>query len=564
MKYLNKNATLIFHEKEYSYEEIKENLNEIKKKLLNCPDIQKTPVAITMERVPKLIFSIVALLELSIPFVPILLSTPQERKNYMFTKAGIENLLCLNKTGDVIIKKLELNDLSITDMNENIREQSMHGLAYILFTSGTTGKPKAVEVTSKGLDNFIEGIREKIGFSLKERIGCFTDFTFDIFFLESIFSLSQGLTVVLADENERRNPGKLLKLISQSNIETIQMTPSGMNMLITCDENYKVLKGIRKFLIGGECFPDVLLNQLQKNTKAEIYNMYGPTETTIWSIIANLTNSEIVHIGTPICNTKIKILDENLEEVLNGNKGEICILGEGLARGYCNDIEQTNSAFVKLDGGERCYRTGDVGCKCSGGYFVCNGRKDNQIKLHGHRIELEEIEQVVLEMDCVVATAACYDKMLHERIVLFYITNGNVDKQMIVDYLIKKMPQYMIPSYIVKLEKFIYNSSGKKDRFAILKSWMEQQKTSKIVLMKNDQFEKILNIIRKYVLDSEIIIKDSMTFSDIGIDSLSYIQLIADIEESFEMEFEDEMLIIDAYENLTSFASYVETRMKKH
>ena len=158
---------------------------------------------------------------------------------------------------------------------------SSNDIAYINYTSGSTGTPKGVEITRASLFNFIEGISEIIDFTSKKRIACLTTVSFDIFFLESIVALYKGLTVVLANEEEQRNPKLMAKLIQDNAVDMIQMTPSRMQLLLNHDKELSCLKNVKEIMIGGETFPLSLLRTLQEKTVAKIYNMYGPTETTI-------------------------------------------------------------------------------------------------------------------------------------------------------------------------------------------------------------------------------------------------------------------------------------------
>lgn len=221
-------------------------------------------------------------------------------------------------------------------------------VVYILYTSGTTGTPKGVKVTWEGLLNFIEGISEIIDFSPGKRIACFTTVAFDIFFLESIMALYKGLTVVLANEDEQRNPRLMAKLIHDNAVDMVQMTPSRMQVLLNHDKELSCLKNVKEIMIGGEAFPLGLLKTLQAKTNAKIYNMYGPTETTIWSTVSDLTQKDRIDIGRPIKNTEVYIVDESLSILPEGQVGEICIAGKGLARGYVGKNDLTIEKFIYL------------------------------------------------------------------------------------------------------------------------------------------------------------------------------------------------------------------------
>lgn len=272
------------------------------------------------------------------------------------------------------------------DENETVdfREESNKSeSAYILYTSGTTGIPKGVEVTREGLFNFIEGISEIIDFSAGKRIACFTTVSFDIFILESIMALYRGLVVVLANEDEQRNPRLMAKLIQDNEVDMVQMTPSRMQLLLNYDKELSCLKNVKEIMIGGESFPLSLLRRLKEKTNAKIYNMYGPTETTIWSTVSDLTQKDRIDIGRPIKNTEVYIVDESLSILPEGQVGEIYIAGKGLARGYVGKNDLTIEKFIYLPQKPdvRVYRTGDMGRYLPDGDLEYLGRTDNQVKI---------------------------------------------------------------------------------------------------------------------------------------------------------------------------------------
>lgn len=196
-------------------------------------------------------------------------------------------------------------------------------------------------------------------------------------------ALYKGLTVVLANDDEQRSPKLMAKLIQDNDVDMIQMTPSRMQLLLNHDKELSCLKNAKEIMIGGEPFPLSLLRTLQEKTTAKIYNMYGPTETTIWSTVSELTNKDRIDIGHPIKNTEIYIVDENLSILPDGEAGEICIAGKGLAKGYVNRDDLTAEKFIYLlqKPDVRVYRTGDLGCYLPDGDFEYLGRTDNHWSL---------------------------------------------------------------------------------------------------------------------------------------------------------------------------------------
>lgn len=319
-------------------------------------------IGILLDRNVALISTIYNCFFNNITYVPLDLSWPDERINDVVSIAQIDAVLTNKKHAHRLnnIKTIVVDDESAVSFEKN---HNSNEIAYILFTSGSTGTPKGVEVKRESLFNFIEGISEIIDFSEEKRIACLTTVSFDIFFLESIMALYKGLTVVLANDDEQRNPNLMAKLIQDNAVDMIQMTPSRMQLLMNRDRELSCLKSVKEIMIGGESFPLSMLRTLQAKTTAQIYNMYGPTETTIWSAVSDLTRKERIDIGRPIKDTKIYIVDEELSILPNGQSGEICIAGDGLAKGYIGRDDLTAKMFIFLPQKPdvRVYRTGDMG-----------------------------------------------------------------------------------------------------------------------------------------------------------------------------------------------------------
>ena len=285
-------------------------------------------------------------------------------------------------------------------------------------------------------------------------------------------ALQKGLTVVLANEDEQRNPKLMAKLIQNNAVDMIQMTPSRMQLLLNHDKELSCLQNVKEIMIGGESFPLSLLKTLQEKTSAKIYNMYEPTETTIWSAVSDLTVKKRIDIGHPIKNTEIYIVDENLYILPSGQAGEICISGKGLAKGYVGRDNLTSEKFLCLPQKPdiKVYRTGDMGRYLPDGDLEYLGRTDNQVKIRGHRIELEEIENHInqyngIKQSVVVALEISEtDKILNA----FFTSENEVDSKDIKDYLSLKLPDYMIPVRFKRVEEFIQTVNGKIDRKRVL------------------------------------------------------------------------------------------------
>jgi len=547
-------------------------LNNKNKNTYNCNLIDVSDnnmVGILLNRSISLITTIYSCFKNRITYLPLDPDWPNQRINDIVSANNLNMIIttvenynrvkCPNKI--IVDKKSNVNFFG------EIRENE---ISYILYTSGSTGQPKGVEVKRESLYNFIDGVSEIIDFSPLKRIACFTTVSFDIFFLESVMALEKGLTVVLANEDEQRNPKLMANLIQNSHIDMIQMTPSMMQMLLLYDKELFCLKHVQEIMIGGEPFPLNLLQALQKKTSAKIYNMYGPTETTIWSTVSELTHKKRIDIGRPIKNTEIYIVDEKLSILPSGQVGEICVAGAGLAKGYLGRDELTNESFLFLPQKPeiRIYRTGDFGRYLPEGDLEYLGRKDNQVKIRGHRIELEEIESFINQYDHINQSIVILLEVNRDDKILqaFYTSDNYIDQKKISNYLRTKLPEYMIPTVYKRVEYFIQTSNGKIDRKNVMECIeMEVDKPlpgDTNVDNLNDIQKKAFNTIISnlgLIVDGNISLET--VFTDIGLDSITFVKIIVDLENEFKFEFDHEKLLLNEFTTVKSMIGYIESKI---
>lgn len=513
---------------------------------------------ILMKRSPDLICSICMCLEKGITYIPIDPTCPKDRLKYIIDNANPNDII-----SDVDLDIKFIPSLQTISVEKDV--------VYILYTSGTTGTPKGVKVTRDGLFNFIEGISEIIDFSPGKRIACFTTVAFDIFFLESIMALYKGLTVVLANEDEQRNPRLMAKLIHDNAVDMVQMTPSRMQLLLNHDKELSCLKNVKEIMIGGEAFPLSLLKTLQAKTNAKIYNMYGPTETTIWSTVSDLTQKDRIDIGRPIKNTEVYIVDESLSILPEGQIGEICIAGKGLAKGYVGKNDLTIEKFIYLPQKPdvRVYRTGDMGRYLPDGDLEYLGRTDNQVKIRGHRIELEEIESHLNQIDGIHQAVVIASEISETNKMLqaFYTSDTTLDQKEITDYLSSKLPEYMIPVRFKRVESFIQTANGKLDRKRVLEC--EEIKTSDGLPEESTLSElsavpqKAFGVIKSTLAPKNEDVTLETSLGKAGVDSITFVTLVVALECEFNFEWDDEMLLITAFSTIRSMVEYVESRVSE-
>jgi nucleoside-diphosphate-sugar epimerase/aryl carrier-like protein len=300
-----------------------------------------------------------------------------------------------------------------------------------------------------------------------ESIASVTNIVFDIFVTESILPLLNGLTVYFADDDEVFSQQKLSDLIQSNRIDVMQTTPTKMKGYMLDKDNLSYLSKLKTIILGGEALTSDLYLELKMHTNAEIHNIYGPAETTVWSTNAQITSTDIT-IGKPIANTQIYILDRNRKPMPIGVAGELCISGDGVGKGYLNRPELTAEKFIPnpFIEGKTMYCTGDLARWRTDGELEYLGRIDTQVKIRGLRIELGEIESVMSGFDGIGLTAVAdkRDDDNRQYLVGYYTSSKDVDEKALRQHLSAKLPKYMVPNYFVRLEQMPMTASGKIDR----------------------------------------------------------------------------------------------------
>jgi amino acid adenylation domain-containing protein len=345
-----------------------------------------------------------------------------------------------------------------------------HGAAYVIYTSGSTGKPKGVVIPHSALVNFLLAMRDRLGFGAADRLVAVTTVGFDIAGLELFLPLLSGARVVIADRDTVLDPSALLDLISTTQATTVQATPTLWQALAAEAEvtsRDAVLRDVR-VLVGGEALPPALAERLRAVAGA-VFNVYGPTETTIWSTAADV-RTQGTSIGTPIWNTRVHVLDARLRPVPPGVPGELYIAGDGLALGYFNRHGLTSERFVADPfgpPGSRMYRTGDLVRRSADGVLHYQSRVDHQVKIRGFRIELGEIE-AALNTHPGVAEARVVvreDRPGHKQLVGYVVGHAGSDE--LRAHVAKTLPDYMVPAALLNLDAFPLTPNGKLDRSAL-------------------------------------------------------------------------------------------------
>ncbi|MBS4916009.1 MAG: non-ribosomal peptide synthetase [Clostridiales bacterium] len=556
--------------KHISYNWLQNCIDRIAKEISMIPCQSKQMGAIVLDRSPEMIAAIMAMLQMKITFVPIDPNFPKERIAWMIQDAQVDFIVSQSKY-QPLCDGIPSCFLDQPCTEETIGDDSKFGenhLAYVAYTSGTSGNPKGVMVTRKGLFNFIEGLAKRIPFEGVHRIACFTTISFDIFFVESIAALFYGWEIVLASEEEKDNPRRMAKLLTEEKIEVLQLTPSRLQLLYNYDAQLESLQSVKILMVGGEPFPDSLLKCLQQKTNAKIYNMYGPTECTIWATVSELTHKEHADIGMPLPNIGVWVVDDVLRPVPTGQIGELCLSGVCLAAGYHKQQALTARSFCPLpENGTFLYRTGDYVRFLPSGDLDYIGRKDNQIKLHGYRIELEEIEHNLQCHPAIERAIALAEGTEEQKAIV--LTYSRLKKKEVCDHELRlwlkdRIPEYMLPARYVEIQRYPFTANGKVDRKA-LESLIKKKKPEECEshAPASCYEQEIWNAIQSVRNQSDGSAPAEATLMELGIDSLSFIRIAVHLEEALGFEFEDRMLDYRLFETVRELSDYVSNQLKK-
>ncbi|NNL90002.1 MAG: amino acid adenylation domain-containing protein [Marinicaulis sp.] len=432
-------------------------------------------IGICVGRSFDMVAAVIAIIRCGCAFVPLDPEFPVARLRHMLEDSDLD-LVLADERGAAILGSekpalLELGAISGDEQYSAAPAVAQNDLAYIIYTSGSTGKPKGVCVEHSNLTNFLFGMAVQNLVRPGETLLAVTTLSFDIAGLELFLPLVMGGAIVIASDEETYDGERLKEFIEQYSVDVMQATPSTWRLLI--EAGWRGRNGFRA-LCGGEKMPEDVAETLAKGCD-EVWNLYGPTETTIWSMCYRVMPGDAsIPIGEPIANTDIYILDKAGRETPVGIPGEIYIGGAGVARGYLNNIELTSERFIldPVKGGEaRIYRTGDMGRQLPNGNFEYRGRIDDQVKIRGYRVELGDIESAISRHRAVKQSVCKIEEISasDQRIVAFcrVVDGENLNTEDLRDFLTSVLPGYMIPQHFVPVDAFPLTPNGKIDRRAL-------------------------------------------------------------------------------------------------
>lgn len=529
-------------EEKLTYKELYQKASKVANALTDKSAKKGTKVMVYGKRSVETVANIIGILLAGCVYIPVEQDIPKKRFDYIQT-------LC----DAMVMDDSFLQDAEVASEKYLSKvEYSVEDEAYIIFTSGSTGEPKGVLMQHGPVMNTVNAINDMLKVTFEDRIIGISSFSFDLSVYDVFGALSAGATLVLVQNN--KDMEEIHKIMMQENITIWNSVPAIMKLymeyLQTNISSFAngvseeiVLENreqLRAAILSGDYInPDLPGKIIEQYENCQVISGGGATECAIWSIyypIPNERNTKAsVPYGYPLPNQRVYILNNQLETCPVGTIGNICIAGDGLAKEYYRDVEKTGASFVETSEYGRIYITGDLGVLQKEGYISFMGRKDNQVKLNGYRVELGEIEAVLREENGVQECVAVLRKNArnNKAIVAFLVSSQELDTDKIKKSISKKLPHYMIPSVIMQITKIPLTANKKIDRTALMQMDL-QQKQQIIVLPANEKERKIHDILCG-VMEINEISTDADIF-EMGMDSLNGIAFYNQLKTQFEIE----------------------------
>ena len=520
------NIAVVFKEQTLTYQQLNEKANQLAHYLQKLGVQPETKVGICLQRSLDMIIGILGILKAGGAYVPLDPNYPSNRLQFLIEDASIDILLSqkslLNQLPSKIATILCLdraNPIGEQQKTNTLSKVNSSNLAYVIYTSGSTGKPKGVEIPHSNVINILNSITNHLQVSAQDILLSLATFSFDISVAEIFLPLTNGGQLIIPPETIIKDAEKLKTLIDQSQATIIDATPATWKLLETV--NWQGKEKL-KIISTGEKLSSELANYLLAKNKS-VWNIYGPTECTIWSLIYQITTAKKVLIGKPLGNTQTYILDRDLNPVPIGIAGELHIAGDGLARGYLNRRELTAERFIDNPfGAGKLYKTGDLARYLADGNIEFLGRIDNQVKIRGFRIELGEIEANLLQHPSIKETLVIARENQHrEQYLTAYLIPKDEQKLEIAQlrqFLQEKLPEYMIPSAFVFLDNFPLTPNGKINRKALPEPDFQDNRTQKFIAPSNQTEIKLAEIWQEVLNIEKVGINDN--FFELGGHSL--------------------------------------------
>jgi fengycin family lipopeptide synthetase D len=454
-------TAIVDDEGQYTYAELLSVAKKVKTHLIAAGLKPGERVAVHLERGFYLIAVLYGVLMSGGVLVPLEKDNPSPRKNQIIATSRARLVLTDDEAVFHEAETLKLEELLRTGLTEIPYQLDLtsQDLAYIIFTSGSTGIPKGVAISHESAFNLVGPLNEILKLNKTSRLLMFASISFDAAVGDWITSVAHGCCLYISNRKALLHPNDFINYINENKIDTVTLPPSYLSIL---DESK--LKNLKTVVSAGEPCP---LNVIKTwSQDRNFFNGYGPTETTVFATFSKcVSDQSTVSIGTPAFNKKIYIVDPYLRPVPPGVIGEICISGMGIAEGYWDMPELTKEKFIinPFNPQLRMYKTGDLGRWLENGEIDYLGRRDNQLKIRGYRVELEEIKMAIESHPKVSQSyISCIEEGNEKELVAHYISTEYLTDSL-ASFLSEKLPGYMLPKYFIKMDKFELTVNGKID-----------------------------------------------------------------------------------------------------
>ncbi|MEP0859812.1 MAG: non-ribosomal peptide synthetase [Ignavibacterium sp.] len=533
---------IYFNGNKITYKELAEESDKVAHLLIESGVKPGDIVGLCINRSVEMIIALLGIIKSGAAYLPLDPFFPDKRLEYMLNDSTarflITESLLFPKFSYYKGKFIDVNEIKQIKLNSELVDKSYeNNLAYVIYTSGSTGNPKGVQIAHYSLTNFLLSMQKTPGISEKDNMLALTTLSFDISGLEIFLPLITGAKISIATRDEAKDGKSLLDKIKKEKVTIVQATPSTWKMMIDSGWNEKLKI---KALCGGEPLPKDLAEKLLELVD-ELWNMYGPTETTIWSSCSRVVRGEAIHLGKPIAKTQFYIVDKDFNFCPPGVSGELLIGGAGLSTGYLNRDDLTKEKFIAnpfdKEGKSKVYRTGDLVKLNSKMQLEFLGRIDNQVKIRGYRIELEEIENIIKKNEVVKDCAVVVKEINNDKKIIAYVliklkndNNFQSEINAIRDVAIRNLPDYMIPALIIPIEQFPLTPNNKIDKKALADRDISGIISHTSSAKAQTEIQKtFVNIWEKLLGITGIGIDDN--FFDLGGHSILAAQMLADFEK---------------------------------
>ncbi len=559
---------LVFGERTLTYAELDAESSKLAVILRSRGVARETVVGVFLHRSPEMVVALLGILKAGGAYLPLDPQLPAQRIEFLLSDAAVPLIVTQSELRDSLPSSgaalVMLDLLKSDEITENAEHllvaPTSEDLAYLIYTSGSTGNPKGTEICHGALVNLLASMLREPGLTSEDTLVAITTLSFDIAGLEIFGPLVCGAKLVLASREQVLDPELLASLLEESEATVMQATPSTWRMLV--EAGWMGSANLRMWCGGEALRPDLAESLLSRGR--ELWNLYGPTETTIWSAAHRVKSGENpILIGRPIGNTRMYVLDPEGQTTPSGVPGELYIAGSGVARGYWRQPALTKARFVPdpFDAGvgRRMYRTGDLARYRHDGQIQLIGRTDHQVKLRGHRIELGEIE-VVIERhpEVLQAVVALHGEGSGQQLIAYIKqSNGGEDGGHLRSWLQEQLPDYMVPSAFIPLAEIPLTPNGKVDRKRLPKPQASTRAASTPTASPRNRLEEQLAEIWSEILHVDRVgVRDN--FFDLGGHSL----LLIRVHSRLRQELDADIAVIDLfrYPTIESMASWLERR----